>query len=196
MKTLAKFTVLVVLTLTALTSCETGYDPMPSKPVNPNPVPPVKQETCDIDFPKSSLPAKISNFISVNLPGQQIDEVDVCMDENQTITRYDVEMEGDGELYFSGDGEYLANNGRISIGGGGNGGDKELRCGIKISSYSLPQSIKTYIRTQFPHHSIDDVKVCMRGEEISEYEVELDGNPEYKLYFDGNGNFLRKTIDD
>ncbi len=115
----------------------------------------------------SSLPSAIRNYINSNYPGVSIVWAEWDDDE------FEVFLSNGLELYFDGNGNFLY-------------ADADDQ---PIDPSSLPQVIRDYITQNYPNASIVEV-----DRYPNHYEIYLSNGIE--LYFDLNGNFLGREIDD
>ncbi|RAJ06481.1 putative PepSY-like beta-lactamase-inhibitor [Chitinophaga skermanii] len=55
-----------------------------------------------------------------------------------------------------------------------------------IRQIDLPQGVQNTLRNKYKDYKIDDVEKVVKGKNVY-YQVELDGKPDLKLVFTGNG---------
>lgn len=72
---------------------------------------------------------------------------------------------------------------------------KVIRYEEELASYSLPDAIKTQIKTEFAGYRTGDVKKIEVGGKIT-YDVELDSRSgDLKVEFDSNGKIIKERMD-
>lgn len=120
----------------------------------------------------SELPQNILDFLDEYFPGLQIEEAELENNGN-----YEIELEGDIELIFSADGEFL---GMAEDENDDDQGEDE----DDIDPADLPQVILDYIAANYPDASIIEAEI----EDDGSYEITLNNGVE--LEFDQDGNFL------
>lgn len=122
-----------------------------------------------------NYPAAIDSYVAANYSGSTILEV-YQEDYSNGTTTYEVELDNGMELYFDASGSYI--------------GMDDSSSNVAISN--LPQSIIDYVNNNYSGETI--VKAEMDSEDGQDvYEVYLSNGME--LYFDMNGNFIKKDND-
>ena len=200
--------VFAILTLLMI-NCNrsTTNTPLPSRPI---PGPPDReniQVVCGETIAYEAIPQASKDFVDQYFSTFTVTEVEACTDSDGA-RYFEVEVQKGQEkyeIYFDAGGNFLAmqdDKGGTSINpptqpvippDPGNGGNPEtVRCDIDFNYDNLPQSVKDHISTYYPNFTIDDVDVCKDGNgNIVAYQVEIEqGDSEYWLYFDTEGNFL------
>ena len=124
----------------------------------------------------SDYPAAIDTYIAANYPNATIDEVEL-EDGN-----YEVELSDGTELLFDKDGNF------IKVLDDDEEEEEEEEEGTEVTDY--PAAIDTYVGTNYPNSSIEEVLLMDDGT----YIVELDDDTE--LRFDADGNFIEVVEDD
>jgi len=72
---------------------------------NTLPLPCQELDSEDIDI--DQLPQRILDYISLNYPGDEIEEAEVYLDSNDNPVRYKVELDDDLELFFTAEGDFI-----------------------------------------------------------------------------------------
>lgn len=121
----------------------------------------------DLPVAISSLPSSIVNYVNANYPGSTIVWAEWDDDE------FEIYLSNGLELYFDRNGNFLY----------ADDDDQGL------DPASLPQAILSYIAQNYPNAQIIEAERYP-----NHYEIYLDSGIE--LYFDLNGNFLGKEVDD
>lgn len=120
----------------------------------------------DIPITVTQLPAKAQTLLKTHFPKQNV--VYVIKDQGLINTDYEVKLDNFTDIEFDANGNWTEVD----------GDDRAIPTGF------IPNSIVTYVKSNFPNMNITKIEKSRR-----KYEVELNGDIE--IEFDLNGNFLR-----
>lgn len=182
--------ILFVAILLMVISCNPDTTITPTPPDN-NSNPPTTNTTTvlptngiicpeGIEIDEDSIPQIVLDYISINHPNVELDEVSEL--EHDGIIHYGIELEDETHILLDVDGNLIAQ-----------GIENEM----EIEVDSLPSIITDYITTNYPNAEIEEAEQEDKyGNTYIEIEIELNDDDEISLIFDIDGNFLCLEEDD